>query len=244
VLCSGGAFAGGWSELHPPAVRPDSSGPQPIPQQPRRGAEEGPLSLPLEALLRPVRKAYPSAHGVPGASLASCPSDASLAAADTPHSGDSAAALERKVRGGMSRSLSHHRLAPGLASGHASHSSLHSHGAACQLLASCRRSADVLSGLSSPSGESLLGGALSPHTSPVVVPLGGYSRVPAQPHPAPGPRCVLPVDSHSAAQRGGRPPAPPSLADAVARGSQLSRTASDCAGLVQAAVALGEAGRR
>jgi hypothetical protein len=164
VLCSGGAFAGGWSELHPPAVRPDSSGPQPIPQQPRRGAEEGPLSLPLEALLRPVRKAYPSAHGVPGASLASCPSDASLAAADTPHSGDSAAALERKVRGGMSRSLSHHRLAPGLASGHASHSSLHSHGAACQLLASCRRSADVLSGLSSPSGESLLGGAPPPHT--------------------------------------------------------------------------------
>ncbi|EFN56024.1 hypothetical protein CHLNCDRAFT_57765 [Chlorella variabilis] len=255
----GGTFSGSWGELPSPLTRRSSSGPQPIPMQRRDSiSEDGPLTLPLEALLRPVRKAYPSTSNFQ-AQLCSYRSDASLAAADTPRSGDSN--LEKKVRGGVSLSISTGRLQ----SGHPSGGSLQSH----SLLTSCRASHDMLSsgrrsqqedrllssGTSSP-GDSLLGTPLSPHLSPVVVPLGGYSRVHAQ-QPLHSARVLQPCGtiggSGSSSGGGGgggvqlaRASAPAgaaaSLADMVQRGSQLSRTASDCAGLVQA-VAVTQAGR-
>lgn len=51
----GGAWGG---DAAPTLNRPSSSVPQPIPGKQRRscGAEAGPLSLPVESLLRPVRK--------------------------------------------------------------------------------------------------------------------------------------------------------------------------------------------
>ncbi|KAI3437721.1 hypothetical protein D9Q98_000169 [Chlorella vulgaris] len=233
----GGAFSStAWGELH----RHSITVPQAIPLLQRQGScDDGAnaMSLPLEAMLRPVRKAYPSSSNMQyGQGCASYRGDAS---ADTPRD---SCDMERKVRGGMSRSLSHHRLH----STHASVSSLqsHSHSYAPSGMLSCRASSDLFghgrrshqedrvlgSAMSSPSGESLLGLALSPQASPGPV-ASPYTRV------------HTPGTVAAALQYGRTVPPPPGLiADMVQRGARLGRTITDTAGLVEAALAVSEAG--
>ena len=189
-------------------------------------------------------------------------SDGSFLAAETPRSGDGGE-LERKVRGGMSRSLSH---ACGLSS--PMPASLPVGAAQASLLAwersgAGRRSASSLaergassSSLGSPGGESVLLGPpsapLSPQQSPLALTMGGgYSRVMVQP-PAQqqhGPTRVQAVpfvhDQGAGLSAGAAGAAGTAAelhttrvvevrAEMVQRGTHLSRTATDTAGLVQA----------
>ncbi len=199
----------------------------------------------------PLLQAYPSSGNMQqGMSFShSYRSDGSgLAAADTPRSSDSGA-LERKVRGGMSRSLSYQCTSRafmasslGGGGGLASQPSLPKPPSNVSLggITSCRTSGDFRSSSApgSPGGEGPLSAPLSPQQSPVTVPLGGgYTRVQAA-----GSRVVhslAPLQGFSGVH--GAPPVLGVPADLVARGSHLSRRASDAAGLAEALTAIEEA---
>lgn len=165
-----------------------------------------------------------------------------LAAADTPRSSDSGA-LERKVRGGMSRSLSYQCATRAhLAGALASHPSLPKQPSDASLggIASSRTSGDMRgSAAGSPGGDGLLSAPLSPQQSPVVVPLGGgYTRVQVA-----GSRVVhaiAPLHGFASLQRA-LPPDVGVPADLPPRGSHLSRRATDTAGLAEALAAIEEA---
>lgn len=179
--------------------------------------------------------------------------------------GDGGADLERKVRGGMCRSLSTQTVPSPLHANslpaHTSHTSL----TAWERL-SARRSGssggcgggapamgDRLassSSMGSPGAESsLLGcahGQLSPHQSPVVAPLGGgYSRVVvspgAPPHMGTRVQSLAPLGFADLQRR----PAPvlekDMRADVVAHNTHLSRTTTDTAGIVEAVATLSRA---
>ncbi|KAL4451664.1 hypothetical protein ABPG75_007326 [Micractinium tetrahymenae] len=247
-LRRGSAFAGAaaWADAAALARR-SSTGPQPIPASRKDSLEpaEGTSQfVPLEVLLRPVRKAYPSTSNMQQAvpySYSYRSDGLVLAAADTPRSTDSAA-LERKVRGGMSRSLSYQSSSQaylgGGGGGLVSHPSLPKQPSNASLggITSCRTSGDFRS---SPAGEGPLSAPLSPPQSPVVVPLGGgYTRVQVA-----GSRVVhslAPLHGFASMQHGG-PPGAALSADLVARGSHLSRRATDAAGLAEAMTAIQEA---
>lgn len=200
------------------------------------------LTLPSPFCLR--LQAYPSSSNMQqGLSCSfSYRSDGSgLAAADTPRSSDSSA-LERKVRGGMARSLSYQSasraLLPGgagLAGSLVSHPSLPKQASNASLggITSCRTSGDFRSASApgSPGGEGPLSAPLSPQQSPLAAPLGGGGCARAY---AAGGRVVhslTPLQGFAGMQH----------ADLVARGSHLSRRATDPAGLAEALTAIDEA---
>ena len=210
----------------------------------------------------PPLQAYPSTSNMQQLSYRS---DGSLLASETPRSNDGGE-LERKVRGGMSRSLSH---AAGLSSpapaalpagpGSQSHASLlawEQRGGGGRRGGMAERGLSS-SSLGSPGGESLLSGtpseSLSPQQSPAVVPLGGYSRlVPAPPaHQALTRVQAVPLlqptgplagpGGCSRAALGVRAQLVDVRAEVVQRGTRLSRSTTDTAGLVQAVDALARA---
>lgn len=195
-----------------------------------------------------------------------------MAGGDTPRSGDgSVLDLERKVRGGMTRSLSHVVASP-----------LHPASLPACTSAAClstweraaRRASGASSGgrlgdrlasdssLGSPGAESTLLGS-APTSPTVVVPLGGgYSRVSVQPAGHPPQQytrvqSLAPLQVLSDFQRtppaSPGPPAPPAgqqlmpmpslsvRADMVARGTALSRTTTDTHGIVAAVASISQA---
>lgn len=260
----GGAAGGSTGDISSPLNR--RSGSRPIPMARQGNAKETGLaaSMPVDSMLRPVRKAYPSSGSMQQYHL-SYRSEASLAA-DTPRSEDSMLRLEHKVRGGMARSLSTHRMPS-----QPSYASLHHHPSHTSLVTSGRSSTDMYSSnsrrcsvsglmdermlassspgspLGSPSGDSLLGAVLSPPLSPAAaLPLGGGSgsyrqQLHQQQQQSPGyTRKHSTVANSLAALQQGHVPAA-LQADLVHRGTHLSRTATDSAALAEAMVAMAEA---
>lgn len=209
--------------------------------------------------ISPTLQAYPSTSNMQQLSYRS---DGSFLAAETPRSGDGGE-LERKVRGGIYRSLSHacglsSPLPASLPVGAAQASLL-----AWERSATGRRSASSLaergassSSLGSPGGESVLLGPpsapLSPQQNPLSLTMGGgYSRVvvlpPAQQQHGPTRVQAVPFvhDQGAGLSAGAAGTAGAAVelhttrvvevrAEMVQRGTHLSRTATDTAGLVQA----------
>lgn len=234
--------------------------PQPIPMSRKESPQAGPhggqaKSFPVEVLLRPVRKAYPSSGNMQQMGAFSYSHSYSsgfggMLSAETPRSGDSPGCQDHKVRGGNSRSQSTQRLH----TGYPSLSSMPQHPSNASLLTSCRTSSDFQRGSApgSPSAASdgALGSPWSPQLSPAVVPLGGgytrfvqvsgsrvHSLAPlasfAGLHPS------LPAgNSFAVASLEARA----DLADLSMRSSHLSRHATDTAALVEALGAIDEAG--
>lgn len=231
---------------YPPTLSP-SAAPALSPSHPSSAPAPAPPPLP---------QAYPSTSNIQQLSYRS---DGSYLAAETPRSGDGGE-LERKVRGGMSRSLSHacglsSPLPASLPAGQVQASLI-----AWERSGAGRRSASSLaergassSSLGSPGGESVLLGPpsapLSPQQSPLALSMGGgYSRVVVQPpaqqqHGPTRVQAVPFVHDGCAVTAAGAAGAAVEVhaarvvevrAEMVQRGTHLSRTATDTAGLVQA----------